>query len=132
MNTKEKLKTIIVTIICLFLLGGCSFFTFTPTGKAIINNYFFTMQKVDDRTLYETRKKVEDQCRAMITSYQKDKLMYEQYKDSDDKLEKSWSQQAKTRANGTAVKYNEYVLKNSFVFEGNVPIDIYMQLEILE
>lgn len=36
------------------------------------------------------------------------------------------------RANKTANIYNEYILKNSYVFEGNIPSDIYMELEIIE
>ena len=82
-----------------------------------------TMQKVDDSTLYATRKKVEDQCRASISSYESDKLTWNQYKDSDSELERSWANQAKMRANKTASVYNNYILKNKYVFEGNIPAD---------
>lgn len=128
----EKLKIVLATALCLILLGGCSFFAFTPTGRLIFNTYTHTMQKVDDSTSYETRKKVEDTCRASITSYNTDKTTYEQYKDSDSELERSWASQAKMRANKTANIYNEYILKNSYVFEGNIPNDIYMELEIIK
>ena len=90
------------------------------------------MQKVDDATLYETRKQVEDTARASIASYKTDKATYEQYKDSDDPEKQSWAEQAKMRANKTANIFNEYMLKNSYVFEGNIPADINYQLEILE
>ena len=36
------------------------------------------------------------------------------------------------QANSSASTYNNYVLKNSYVFEGNVPADIRMELEILK
>ena len=36
------------------------------------------------------------------------------------------------RANKTAATYNEYVLKNSYVWEGNVPSDIRKQLDYIE
>lgn len=36
------------------------------------------------------------------------------------------------RANKTAASYNEYILKNSYVLDVNVPSDIDMKLEILE
>ena len=68
----------------------------------------------------------------MIASYETDKLTYEQYKDSDSKLEKSWSDQAKMRANQTASTYNNYILENSFVWKDNVPEDIESKLEYLE
>ena len=35
------------------------------------------------------------------------------------------------RANKTAATYNEYVLKNSYVWEENVPDDILTRLEYL-
>lgn len=128
----EKLKIVLTTALCLILLGGCSFFAFTPTGRLTFNAYTHTIQKVDDSTSYETRKKVEDTCRASIASYNTDKTTYLQYKDSESELERSWASQAKMRANKTANIYNEYILKNSYVFEGNIPNDIYMELEIIK
>lgn len=125
-------KHIIAIVICIIILGGCSFLTLTPGGIAISNIYKETLQKVDDRTSYDTKKKVEDTCRAYITQYKTNKTTYEQYKDSDSELERSWAQSAKMQANKTVNIYNEYILKNSYVFDGNVPEDIKMELEILE
>ena len=68
----------------------------------------------------------------MIASYESDKLTYMQYKDSDNDEKQSWAEQAKIRANKTAVEYNNYILKNSYVWRNNVPNDIYMNLEIIE
>lgn len=127
-----KLKIVLVTIICLVVFGGCSYFTFFPSGRALWNQYDETIKKVDDETKYETKKKVEDTCRASIASYNSDKLTYEQYKDSTSELERSWANSAKMRANKTANVYNEYILKNSYVFEDNIPSDILMQLSIIE
>ena len=45
-------------------------------------------------------------------------------KDSDNEEKLSWAEQARMRANKTANSYNEYMLKNSYVWNGNVPIDI--------
>lgn len=84
----------------------------------------FAVQKADDATAYSTRKQVEDTCRAMMASYTSDSLIYQQYKDSENEEKLSWAEQAKMRANKTAASYNEYVLKNSFVWNGNVPADI--------
>lgn len=104
----------------------------TPGGRAAINKYFFDVQKADDTTRYETKKKVEDTCRAMIASYNSDKLAYEQYKESDNEEKQSWAEQAKMRANKTVSTYNNYILENSFVWEGNIPNNIAGTLEVLE
>ena len=103
-----------------------------PTGKALWNNWFYNVQKADDDTNYKTRKKVEDTCRAMMSSYETDKLTYEQYINSDNDEKKSWAEQAKMRANKTASTYNNYILENSFVWEDNIPSDINYKLEYIE
>lgn len=114
------------------LVVGIIYFAATPAGVATWNNWFHAVQKADDLTNYETRKHVEDTCRAMIASYQSDKLTYEQYKDSDNEEKQSWAEQAKMRANKTAASYNNYILKNTYVWKDNVPADIYMKLDIIE
>lgn len=101
------------------------------------NTWFFNRvdyidQKIDDATRYESIKKVEDSCRAMISSYESDRLVYEQYRDSDNEEKQSWAEQAKMRANKTAATYNNYVLENNFVWSGNVPDDIRRELAYLE
>lgn len=122
---------ILLTILSMVLIVAIIFFAGTPTGRAIVNNWEFSLQKVDDVTLYEKRKEVEDACRAMMASYNADKLTYEQYRGSDNPEKQSWAEQAKMRANKTASSYNEYVLKNSFVWKENVPADIYGKLEYI-
>ena len=87
---------------------------------------------MDDATNYETLKEVENTARAMISSYESDKLTYEQYKDSDSAEKQSWAEQAKMRANKTASTYNNYLLQNSFVWEGNIPADIASELPIVQ
>jgi len=111
---------------------GLLLFLLTPFGSGILNNYLFKMQKVDDATNYETIKEVEDTCRAMISSYESDKLTYKQYKDSESKEKQSWAEQAKMRANKTASTYNNYILKNSFVWKDNTPTDILEELATID
>lgn len=114
------------------LIAFVIYISFFPSGRALINSYDNMMQKVDDATTYETRKQVEDTARASIASYKTDRATYEQYKDSEDKEKQSWAEQAKMRANKTANIFNEYMRKNSYVFDGNIPSDIDFELEILE
>lgn len=127
----NKEKAIIMAVILVLGIIGLIFLS-TPAGIKTINTYLFNMQKTDDVTDYNTIKEVEDTCRAMISSYESDKLTYEQYKDADSEEKQDWAEQAKMRANKTAVSYNNYILKNSFVWKDNVPDDVCRQLEIIE
>jgi hypothetical protein len=122
----------IVIFLCVAIFIAILFFSCTPYGHGIFNEYIFNIRKVDDTTNYDTAKKVEDTCRAMISSYETDKLTYEQYRDSDNSEKQSWAEQAKMRANKTASSYNNYILKNSFVWKDNVPGDIRGKLDYIE
>ena len=128
----NKIWIIVVSILAALLLCALINAAITPEGRAEWNEHWHEVQKADDATNYETRKKVEDTCRAMISSYNADKLTYEQYKDSDNEEKQSWAEQAKMRANKTASSYNNYILNNSYVWKDNVPKDICSELEYLE
>lgn len=127
----SKVRTIIVTIISVVLIGAIIFFGFTPGGRSVWNSYTHSLEKADENQ-YETKKQVEDTARAMIASYKSDVATYEQYKESDNEEKQSWAEQAKMRANRTANSYNEYILKNSYVWEDNIPSDIDYSLPIVE
>ncbi len=128
----SKINAIVICVFLVVILFASIFFTATPSGKAIWNNWFHAVQKADDNTNYDTLKKVEDTCRSMISSYNTDKLTYEQYKDSESEEKQSWAEQAKMRANKTASTYNNYILKNSYVWKNNIPSDIFAKLEYLD
>lgn len=128
----SKTGNIICVVLCSLLVGAFLFFGATPSGRGIWNQWFFRVQKADDATRYATRKTVEDTCRAMISSYTADKMTWLQYHDSDRQEHRAWADQAKMRANKTAASYNEYILKNSFVWENNIPADICTELEYLQ
>lgn len=127
----SKVGTIIVTIISVIFIGAIIFLRFTPGGRSVWNSYTHSLEKADENQ-YETKKQVEDTARAMIASYKSDVATYEQYKDSDNEEKQSWAEQAKMRANRTANSYNEYILKNSYVWEDNIPSDIDYSLPIVE
>ena len=128
MKTLDTVLMIITILVVAFLI----FSAVTPIGRAMWNNWFHAVQKVDDATNYKTLKKVEDTCRSMISSYNADKLTYEQYKDSDNEEKQSWAEQAKMRANKTASTYNNYILEKEYVWKGNVPADIYYKLQYID
>ena len=123
---------VVLIILVVLVIALPIYFGATPSGKAMWNNWFHTIQKTDDNTNYKTLKRVEDTCRAMISSYNSDKLVYEQYKDSKDEDRQEWAEQAKMRANKTASTYNNYILKNSYIWENNVPSDIRWELAIID
>ena len=127
---KKFITVILVVLLCIGIgvVGTLSGWFETWFGNKV--NYID--RKIDDATNYETIKKVEDTCRSMITSYESDRLTYEQYKDSVNEEKQSWAEQAKMRVNKTASSYNNYILKNSFVWNGNIPSDIKMELPYLE
>ena len=126
-----KIFAIIILVLIILVgitIGGVFGGWFKTWFKNTVN---YVDKKIEDRTSYDTRKKVEDTCRSMIASYKTDKATYEMYKESDNEEKQSWAEQAKMRANKTANTYNEYMLKNSFVFEGNIPKDIEQKLSLI-
>ena len=116
-----------VILVCIGALTGCT--TGVVEG---VNKYEYDLRKANDMTDYKTLKKVEDTCRSLISSYESDRMTYEQYRDSDNEEKKSWAEQAKMRANKTASTYNNYILENSFVWEDAVPEDIKQELDFIE
>jgi len=124
-------KETIVTLFVVFILGVLIFFTMVPQGRTIFNQYVHGLKKADEIS-YENRRMVEDTARSMVASYVKDKATYEQYISSDNSEEQSWAKQAKMRANQTVASYNEYLLKNSYVWRDNIPPDISTRLEMIE
>lgn len=130
-------KALCVVGIIILIMGSIVCLVIGSTGLRWFDTWFtnkttYIDKKIDDATNYDTIKKVEDTCRSMISSYKTDKATYQQYKDSDNSEKQSWAEQAKMRANKTANTYNEYILKNSFVWKGNVPDDIEQKLPIIE
>lgn len=132
MSKGEKIACAVIAALLLSIISMALWVNTTHVGRATWNLWFGSVQKVDDATNYNTRKEVEDTCRAMISSYEADRLMYEQYKDSDNEEKQSWAEQAKMRANRTAATYNNYILENSYVWSQNVPNDIRVELPYLE
>ena len=127
----KRAKTIIIGIVILGVLSIMAY-ELIPNFRVFINNQLYAVQKADDQTSYETRKQVENTARAMIASYEADVAVYTQYKSSDNEERQSWAEQAKMRANRTVATYNNYILKNSYIWEGNSPSDIYYELQLVE
>ena len=126
--TKTKLGLLIGA--GLLLLGTGIFFGATPIGRSIITGYRYDMEKAGENS-YGNRKKVEETLRSYYASYKTDKASYEMYKDETDEYYRRLALSYKQRANQTAITYNEYFTKNSYVFENNIPEDLPKQLDLL-
>lgn len=124
-------QNIWVGIIVGLLLFAAGWYLLTPSGIRERNEHFAALHVADDVTNYATQKRVEDACRAMIASYESDRLIYEQYKDDGIQEHQSWAAQARIRANKTASEYNNFILKNHHVWGENVPLDIRTSLKII-
>lgn len=122
------MKNVVITILVTILVLGIIFFGFTSTGRQVWNRYMYGLEKADEVS-YESRKAVEDTARAYIASYNADVEIYHAYKGSTETKMADYAEAARMRAIRTATTYNEYILKNTFVWKGNVPSDIYMNLE---
>ena len=118
----------ILVLLCICIVSGA---VYLPLHY-LSNKVDYANKKIDEATLYDTLKQVEDTCRAMIASYQSDFLIWTQYKDSTNEEKQGWAEMAKMRANRTATTYNEYIRKNSYVWAQNVPADIDEKLDYIQ
>lgn len=115
----------ILVFLCICIVSGAIYLPL----HYLSNKVDYANKKIDEATLYDTLKQVEDTCRAMIASYQSDFLIWTQYKDSTNEEKQGW---AEMRANRTATTYNEYIRKNSYVWAQNVPADIDEKLDYIQ
>lgn len=114
-------------ILLVLILVIISFLT-KPWSVFVHNKYEGLIKEVDSATNWETLHEVEDSCRAMMSNYQADVLIYQQYCNSEIAEHRSWAEQARMRANRTAAQYNEYILKNNYVWKYGIPDDIEHEL----
>lgn len=115
---------LILLILVLIIVG----FLTKPWNVFVHNKYEGLIKEVDSATNWETLHEVEDSCRAMMSNYQADVLTYQQYCNSEIAEQRSWAEQARMRANRTAAQYNEYILKNNYVWKYGIPDDIEHEL----
>lgn len=127
MDDEKKRFLMVMAFVLLALL---IYFIFFPEGRAVWAKYDKDLKEASEES-YENSKQVEDTARAMIASYAADILTYEQYKESEDKEQRSWAEQAKMRANKTAASYNVYVTENSHIWKDNLPSGLKLKLDIV-
>ena len=118
-----------ITALCLFL---AFFGLFTVSGRACFNKYDAELIDTDYNTNYKSTREIEETLRSYVASYEADKIIYETNKYAEDKENHALAIAAKNRANRTAATYNQFYLKNSYIWEDNIPDDIQSELEYLE
>ena len=124
-------KTIILGGITIFLLAIVFGIVLAPRWVRARNEFRFNLQTIHDQTDYATLRRVEDTARAMIATWEADRLMWEQFRNSEYREERNWANGALMRANRTASNFNNFMLENSFVWAFGVPDDIAEPLPIL-
>jgi len=129
MRQGQTAYIVAVTMVAAFALGFCIYTGCTYSGRAKWNQYQHNLQTVDDSTLYNTRRQVEDTCRAMQAMYSSDAQAAGMYAETGDK---ELATQAAVRANRTAASYNEFILKNRYVWGANVPPDIMREIQYVK
>lgn len=115
---------LVLLVLVLVIVG----FLTKPWSVFVNNKYEGLIKEIDSATNWETLHEVEDSCRAMMSNYQADVLTYQQYCNSEIVEHRSWAEQARMRANRTAAQYNEYILKNNYVWKYGIPDDIEHEL----
>lgn len=75
----------VLVFLCICIISGVIFLPL----HYLNNKVDYANKKIDEATLYDTLKQVEDTCRAMIASYQSDFLIWAQNvpADIDEKLD---------------------------------------------
>lgn len=130
MNTAGKIVIAVVAVLIVGLIIFSVWANCTESGIRTLEEYKSSLHKAYDDTSYETRKKVEDTCRAYMSQYKTDVDRYNLYKDNEDPEKQTWAEESYMRACETANTYNEYILKNSYVWKNNIPTDIAESLPI--
>lgn len=115
---------IVAVVVLLFLV-------LTPTGRSALNKWDAALRRTDVNTSYEEQKEIENTLRSYIASYEADKITYDTNKNLDSVEAQNLATAAKTRANRTAATYNQYYLKNSYVWKDNIPSDIVAELSYI-
>ena len=117
--------TAVLTLAVVMVGAALLLYRYTAAGRAGWNTHMREVRHADDSTRYATLKYVEDTCRALQASYYSDLDAWRVYEDSG---QRDLAAQLLIRVNRTAAVYNEYVLKNGFVWKNGIPEDIKQQL----
>lgn len=124
-----------VIIIAIAGIGFTIYINYVPAGIEWWTEYQATREKAGEDT-YENKKKVEDAARALIVSYESNLQDYEDAVElcaaNSESAYCSLKVTYKSRVNDAAIRFNEYMLENSFIWEDNIPEDIDRELPLID
>lgn len=125
----------IIAIVLIAFIGFQIYINWVPSGIEWWTEYNATRDQAGEDT-YENKKDVEDAARALIVSYEANLRDYEEAVDQCDANENSaycaFVVTYKGRVNDAAIRFNEYMLLNSFIWEDNIPEDIDQELLLID
>lgn len=128
----SKMAIITITGIIGIAIGLILLFIFsTPDRVKFKNEFEEAVIKADLETDYHTSIETETTLRSYRASYESDKITYETNKDSADKESQELARAAKTRANRTAVTYNN-LLQHSLLDHIKFPEELEKELPYIE
>ena len=128
----DILKSILLAICGVLLFGILIWFVLTPEGIKEVNEYEAQLKDTDYNTDYDSVREIEETLRSYMASYEADRIIYETNKNNTDKESVALANAAKSRANRTAATYNQFYLKNSYIWKDNIPEDIKSELEYIQ
>ena len=124
----------IVAFLALAAISFSVYINYVPSGIEWWTEYQATRDKAGEDT-YENKKQVEDEARALIVSYESNLMQYTEAIDqcaaNSESAYCSMAITYKTRTNNAAIRFNEYMLLNTFVWEENIPDDIDTELPLI-
>jgi len=123
----------VLLIIFLLIMGVLTvWLVHTKSGVKANNEYEAGLKDTDYNTDYDSMRQIEETLRSYIASYEADKVIYETNCDLNTKESIALANAARSRANRTAATYNQFYLKNSYIWKDNIPADICAELEYLQ
>lgn len=125
---KRETQTPIIYPILIIVFALTALYFARPSIVAFTNKQDAKVIEAHNKTSAKVKKQVEDTARAHMATYTSDKLAWENSKNSKDPDKQYIAESYLTRMNTSAAIFNEYMRKNSHVWEGNIPSDIDIEL----
>ena len=119
----NKVFVLVVVFILVVIIGVVVYFGLIPSGIEKWNGF-----RYKDTITAEMKKEVENTCLSMIASWETDAQTYKENKGIDETV----ANEARMSANKTAESYNDYILKNGYVFGETLPEGVYAVIEPIE
>jgi len=129
----SKKASILLVIFVVFVAVLIAKFFFEDVYLSLVawgQDVDYTISKVQEGS-YENQRTVEDTARAEYASYKTYVARYELFSHSDSKYDKEQAMNALIMANNVALRYNNYITENKFMWVSNMPHDLPSKLDVI-